>query len=333
MTPRLVFTVDVEEDMPGWRIIDPIRVSNVAALTRLAELCAGLGVQPTYLCTYPVVTHPDSSAVLQGLGARGGCEIGTHMHPWNTPPFRGVPGRDGDERRHAYYPSELPAASFREKLDALHRAVTAVAGEEPRSYRAGRFGIHGAALVELVARGYEVDTSITPLAEHRADGGPDFRSAPEHPYRPAATDAARAGDLAIVEIPVSVGLTRRLPAALRRAYVRLPRWTRARGLLSRDLLGWIDYAWLYPVRFDLELMRRGADTLVAGGAPVLNVFLHSNELVPGQAGRVATAADVERVFADLAGILEHCLRSLGARPCTLRAAGRELRPTLGIAAR
>lgn len=331
MPPRLLFTIDVEEDMPGWEITDPISVSNVAALPRLAELCRTLGVRPTYLVTYPVATQPESAAILRLLAGQGDCELGTHLHPWNTPPYLGVPGREGDERSQTYYQFELGAERFRAKLETLHRAVGALSGTRPRSFRAGRFGIDAATLRELIALGYEVDTSVTPLAEHKVDRGPDFRMAPQVPYRPAREDVGRRGDLPIVEIPVSVGFTRHMPEALRKAYVHMPRALHLRGLLSRDYLGLVDYAWLYPVRFDLELMQRTTVTLVESGAPVLNVFLHSNELVPGMSGRVKTRADVEQVFERLAGILEFCLERYDAVPCTLSEAGRALAPSLGLA--
>lgn len=331
MRPRLVFSVDVEEDMPGWQIAERLSLSNAAALPRLAEQCARLGVRPTWLCTYPMATEPESAAVLRALHARGDCELGTHLHPWNTPPFQGVPGRTGDEQKQAYYLSELGPERFRAKLERLHAAVGALAGAAPRSFRAGRFGLDSPTLGELVRLGYEVDSSVTPLAEHTADGGPDFRRAPAHPYRPAQDDLQARGELPIVEIPVSIGLTRRVPAALQRAYVHLPRFTRLRGLLSRDGLGLVDYAWLYPVRFELDLMMRAADVLVAGGAPTLNVFLHSSELVPGMSGRVKTRADVEQVLQRLEGLFRHCLERLGAEPCTLAEAGRALRPALGLA--
>jgi hypothetical protein len=120
---------------------------------------------------------------------------------------------------------------------------------------------------------------------------------------------------------------------LQTAYVHIPKLTRVRGLLSRDYLNLVDFAWLYPVRFDLELMTSAARTLVAAGAPALNVFVHSSELVPGQSGRVHTAQDVEEVFARLAGIFALCLEEFDAEPCTLSEAGRALRPALGIAAR
>lgn len=331
MPPRLILTVDVEEDMPGWEITDPITVTNVAGLPRLAALCAEFGVPPTYLCTHPVVTQPESAVLLADLWRAGDCEIGTHLHPWNTPPYLGVPGRAGDERTQAYYMSELGPERFRAKLAVLHEAITDLIGEPPRSFRAGRFGIDAPTLRELVVLGYEVDSSVTPLSEHLADSGPDFRTAPQHAYRPAHDDVARQGDLPIVEIPVSVGLTRRLPEALQRAYVHLPKVTRLRGLLSSDYLGLVDFAWLYPVRFDLERMTRTASTLVSAGAPVLNVFLHSNELVPGQSGRVKTEADVEQVLARLAGLFEYCLETFDAEPCTLSEAGRALQPVLGLA--
>jgi hypothetical protein len=330
--PLLALTLDVEEDMPGWRIAEPLAVTNAAALPRFADLCARHGVRPTYLCTYPIATRDESAEVLRALHARGGCELGTHLHPWNTPPFGPVPGRDGDERRHAYYLSELPAERFRAKLATLHAAVAALAGAPPRSFRAGRFGLGPAALGELVALGYAADTSVTPLAEHRADGGPDFRAAPQHPYRPARDDVTARGDLPIVEIPVSIALSRRLPRALQRAYVRLPPVTRIRGLLSRDYLGWLDFAWLYPVRFDADEMAAAARTLVRDGAPVLNVFLHSSELVPGQSGRVRTAEDVARVFTRLDELFAFCRGALGAEPATLAEAAAALAPALGLPA-
>ena len=328
--PLLLLTIDVEEDMPGWQIKQPTSVSNVSALPRLAEMCASLGVRPTYLCDYPVLSDPSAGDTLRRLHGEGDCEIGTHLHAWTNPPFEGVPGRDGDERDIAYYQSELGADVLRAKLEKLHEAAEAISGESAVSFRAGRFGIDGVSLQELVKLGYRVDSSITPLADHRADEGPDFRSAPPLPYRPDARDVTRPGDLPIVEIPVSIALTRPLPQSLQRAYVRIPQVTRLRGILSRDFLGLVDYAWLYPVRFDTELMSKTARALRQARNPVLNVFLHSSELAPGVSGRVHTEADVDQVFERLRGILEFCRTEFDAVPATLGEAGEKLAPGLGI---
>ena len=196
------------------------------------------------------------------------------------------------------------------------------------SFRAGRFGIDGALLGVLAECGYRTDSSVTPMVHNFEDGGPDFRSAPQRPYRPSRADACARGDLPIVEVPVSVALSRRLPEPLRRAYARIPPATRLRGLLSRDYLRLLDFAWLYPPRFDLELMRRAARTLRDSGCPVLTVFLHSSELVPGAASLVRTEADLAAGTARLRGILEYCIGTLDAVPATLDEVGRELEPLL-----
>ena len=316
--PLVLLTVDVEEDMPGWRITDPVRVENVRGLQAVAEVCREVGVRPTFLCTYPVVTTPSSVALLRGLLEHGDCEIGSHLHAWNTPPFRGVPGRDVDERKVAYYEYELDHAGLAAKLDTLHTAVTALAETEPVSFRSGRFGLNGRSLEELDRLRYQVDTSVTPLVDHSSEGGgPDFRRAPQFPYHPSLTNVCRPGTSPILEVPVSIGLTRPLPARLQRAYAHIPASTRVRGLLSRDYLRVLDFAWLYPARFELELMRRAARALVHQGAPVLNIFCHSSEFSPATSAYVKTQADVDDCLHRLRAILEFCVGELSGVPVTL----------------
>lgn len=323
--PFLLLTIDVEEDMPDWKITEPITTSNARALPALQELCDGLGVKPTYLCDYPIVTQDESAAIVRELASTRRCEVGSHLHPWNTPPYLGVPGLDGDERREAYFLYRLGPDRFAKKLAVLTDAIADLTGRAPVSFRAGRYGIDAATLGVLPAQGYTTDSSVTPLVHHTEDGGPDFRRAPLVPYFPHSRDVCARGDLPIVEIPVSVTLTRQVPSIVRAMFVHLPVRTRIRGLLSRDFLGLVDFAWLYPARFDMELMTRAAKTLCASGVPFLNVFLHSSELVPGASSLVRTRADAEGCFARLRDILAFCLDELEAIPLTLEEGGREAR--------
>lgn len=322
--PILLFTIDVEEDMPRWNITNPITVENARALPGLQEICDEFGVRPTYLCNYPMVVQQPSAGILQKLHASGRCEIGTHLHPWNTPPFNGIPGKSVDEQTIAYYLRDLGPGKFRAKLDLLTKEIQQLTGIRPLTFRAGRYGIDGPTLRVVQELGYTVDTSVTPLAEHTADGGPDFRSAPQIPYRPSGDDVRHRGNLQIVEVPVSIALTRRVPRSLSNLYVHLPRWTRLRGILSSDFLNIVDYAWLYPVRFNLKQMQLCARSLIAHGSPVLNVFLHSSELVPGVSGAVHTPEDARRCVERIRGILQFCVQDLGARPMTLAECGPEM---------
>ena len=326
--PLLLLTIDVEEDMPGWTITDPVSVANIRGLERVAELCGRLRVRPTYLCTYPVVKHPDSSALIRSLHERGDCEVGTHLHPWNTPPFAPHTVRGVDEREVAYYCYEIEPDEFRAKLESLHAAITELTGAPPTSFRAGRFGIDESMMDALHDLGYEVDSSITPGVNHLLDhgevNGPNFRGAPRVPYRPSQNDIRVRGDRGLIEIPVGIGLTRHVPERVRRAYLKAPRKMHVRGLLSKDFLRVVDMAWLYPPKFELRLMARAARTLVREGASVLNVFLHSSELVTGAASLVNDEAALDRCYDRLRGILKFCLTKLDAQPATLTEAARAL---------
>jgi hypothetical protein len=322
--PRLLLTIDVEEDMPDWKITDPTTAENARALPALAELCDSLGVKPTYLCDYPMVTMPEPARILGGIAARGNCEVGAHLHPWNTPPYRGVPGlgiaAEEAERKIPYYIFQLGPEHFSPKLESLTKAIAQIA-PPPASFRAGRYGIDAATLGVLPRHGYTTDTSVTPLVHHSSDGGPDFRFAPDVPYFPDSKNICERGTMTTVEVPVSITLTRRLPAALRNLYVQIPSRTRVRGLLSKDYLGLVDLVWLYPAKYDMASMTRAARTIAESGNPNLNVFLHSSELIPGASQLVRTEADAKGCFERLRGILQFCIQQLGATPATLAEAG------------
>jgi len=46
-----------------------------------------LGVVPTYVLDWPVCNNPAAVSVLRGLMEQGRCDIGTHLHPWVSPPL------------------------------------------------------------------------------------------------------------------------------------------------------------------------------------------------------------------------------------------------------
>jgi len=326
--PILLVSVDVEEDMPGWEVQDPIQFKNIAAMPAFGDLCRELGVRPTYLCTYPVLSDPTSRSTIEDLLSRGDCELGTHLHPWNTPPFNGVPGCNGDERTRPYYLRDLGAGRFREKLEVLHALVEEVGGMPPTTFRAGRWGIDEATFKVLPEFGYTLDSSVTPLVHHWEDAGPDFRFAPQEPYFPDPEALDRRGSSDILEVPVSIGLSRKLPRPMRHGFVRIPHRSRIRGLLSRDYLRCLDFAWLYPPRFDFARMEAIARVLSEQRNPVLHVFIHSSELMAGCASEhVTTAEQVAECTERMRALLSVCIKGLGAIPATLREAEAELRVT------
>ncbi|MFB3818853.1 MAG: hypothetical protein ACE147_14410 [Candidatus Methylomirabilales bacterium] len=303
--PSLLVTVDVEADMPRWQIEDPLTFRNMQALPAFHRACTDAGLRPTYLVEHALLEDARSTAVLKELQAGGQCEIGAHLHPWSCPPF--APG----ERARIEYPSNLPAPHLRAKLERLTARLGDTLGRPPVSYRAGKFGLSAATPPMLAALGYAADTSVTPLVDWRPQGGPDFTEEAPHPR--VLLDGPRP----LLEVPVGITLTRRLPAPLRRAYLRAPRALHLRGLLGPRGVNLVELCWLYPALFSAEQMIAACDRLVAEGVPVLNVFLHSSELCPGQSPYTRSADDVRAYLERFLRLVAHARRRHAARGETL----------------
>ena len=85
---HVLLGVDTEADNQ-WEAAsrDNLTVKNIEALPRLQKLCDEYGVRPTYLLTHEVAVDEGAKSILRDLAAGGRCEIGTHHHPWTTPPL------------------------------------------------------------------------------------------------------------------------------------------------------------------------------------------------------------------------------------------------------
>jgi hypothetical protein len=284
-------------------------VTNIARLPALQTLCDRFGAIPTYLVNRPVVADDTARAILREFVRHGRCEIGTHIHPWNTPPVL-----EQTDAHHSML-CNLPDPLINQKLAGLHALIGERLAVTPRSFRAGRWGFNGSVAKVLVRLGYRVDTSVTPLVDWRPDAGPDYRAAPSHAYwlRTASPlQAAPTGDL--IEIPATVGFLRGSPALRMRlrewAFRPLPRRLRMVGLLERA--GLAALRWLSPEVTTGAEMVRLARTLVASGARFLNLTFHSPTLVPGLTPFVRTEKQL-RDFHDRIALFLEFARGSGFR--------------------
>lgn len=301
---RVLLSVDTEADNQ-WEAESRrnISVRNIAELPRLQKLCDEYGVRPTYLLTYEVAVDAESQAILRELAGTGRCEIGTHHHPWTTPPL--VDGH--------LYPMNLTHDHYREQLRELTQAVTAVTGHRPVSYRAGRNGFTGWQVEILEGEGYLVESSVDPFFNERKKGGPSFAGAPLNPYFLSGADPCRPGSSKLLEIPITSAVNRRWPRWLVAAYAGFtPAYSFRRGL---RLLGIVRPIWLRPSYSKTGDMLWLADRLIASNAPAANIIFHSSELLPGGSPYNRTTNDVEEFNRSLRTLLEH-LVGKGAKGST-----------------
>ena len=309
LAPAVLVGIDTEAD-DQWSANgrEKNEVSNAERLPELQALFDSFGVRPTYLVTYEMATRATSGEILRQLLGAGRCEIGTHLHPWSSPPCR-----PEDLRAHSY-PHNLPGELLERQLEELTAVIEEKLGARPTTYRAGRNGFDGKSLPILERLGYTVDTSVDPLFNERRKGGMAFAGAPLVPYHPDYSDVRRPGRSKILEVPISAATLPGLPKPLEALYAALPAIP-YRGALKR--LG-LRPVWLRPSYSSLGDMLAFAKRLAEAHVPCFNVIFHSSELLPGGSPYTPDEASVTRFKDDLRRLLEHLVERLGAVGRTYR---------------
>lgn len=289
---KLVVTVDVEEDQ--WGILPHCHATarNVYRLPTLQKLLSEFGIVPTYLLTYPVVSDQQAVAILREILDRGGCEIGTHCHPWNTPPY------EEPLSKHNSMLCNLPAALQYKKLQRLHEAIQDNLEVAPVAFRSGRWGFDGEVARNIMRLGYRIDTSVTPYTSWAQASGPDFSGFSPKPYSITPgfrTDRSSADVLA--EIPATIGYLHgefRACAELAERLRRAPLGGFKLGsLLSR--LHLLRKVWLSPEMETPATMMQLVRQMRSQGYEVLNLVFHSSALMGGCGPFVRSQSD-EQAF-------------------------------------
>ncbi len=303
-SPLFAITIDTEEDNWGEYTRPSYTVENLRRIPRLQELFERRGVRPTYLISYPVATSPLGVDVLGPYQQRGACEIGTHPHPWNTPPI------DEDRTPYTSFICNLPDDLQRRKITTLTDVITRQFGVRPTSYRSGRWGFSTSVARTLIDLGYLVDTSLYP-GWNWGPEGPDFTAESTRPF----VYRSSAGEL--LEVPASTGFVQTENQAVGRAYARLraaPGGGRVLGVLHR--LRALNYVCVSPETNGLRDMTRFATALLRRGAPVINFFFHSPTLLEGMTPFTRTPGDVEAFVERIDRFIEFAHQA-GLQPVTM----------------
>jgi hypothetical protein len=301
VTVKFFITIDTEEDEWGkFQSINP-SVENIQQLSLVQQLFNRYGAVPTYLVNYPVVKNDQSREVLLDILAKNRCEIGTHCHPWNTPPFQ-----EKLDERHSML-CNLPYLIIRDKIETLHQRIIESLGVLPRCFRAGRWGLSPNVAKVIQGIGYQVDTSVTPFVDWSIYTGPDYRQAPQQIYRfnPDALLSVR-DEGCLLEVPATIGFLQKnfdlcyhlsqWMAGGVAARLHLP------GILDRARL--LNFRWLSPESSNGNDMIALAKTCLLRGCSHLNMSFHSTTLLPGKSPFVRTQEDLNAFLESIEQVLE-----------------------------
>lgn len=266
-----VITIDTEGDnLWEWKEGMPLKTENINFLSRFQDLCNQYQFKPTWLVNWEMVNDNRFVSFARKYMERGQCEIGMHLHAWNTPPYyellRG-------ESAGLPYLTEYPEEIMRKKIITMTNILEERFDRKPVVHRAGRWGMNDIYFKLLHEQGYIADCSVTPYVNWATSVGqtPGFAGPDYSGEGPVIS--FRQG---VVEIPVTT------------------LWSEER---SRVL-------WLRPDRRNLQEMLYVIEQNYQSDNDYLMFMLHSSELMPGGSPTFKTEGGIEILYEHLDAIFK-----------------------------
>lgn len=285
-----IITIDTEGD-DLWSKPKDIKTDNAKGLYRFQELCNKHGLKPVYLTNYEMAMSEVFVEFGRHYAEKGECEIGTHLHAWNSPPEFDLTGDDYAQQPFLFeYPKEVIDSKVLFMTDLLNKKFT----RSIVSHRAGRWGMSKDYFSILGKYGYLVDCSVTPgvdwsRVKGRADGngGTDYYHSMHAPYI-----ISNESNNSILEVPMTIRGKSRLPmlSFFNPFQYKLPKI--AHKVFYKN-------NWLRPSRGNLEQMKALITDEVKSGCVHLEFMIHSSELSAGLNPNFSTEAEIEKLYEDL----------------------------------
>lgn len=291
---QFIVTVDVEECFDWSRpASSPSHVPPFQYFEAFHNRMVAAGVKPLYLLTYKMMSDEIYVRHIREWMEAGSCDLGIHMHSWETPPDWGL------KETYFSYQGNLPKHVEREKLIAISGHFKETFGCSPKYHRAGIYGIGRNTLGLLAELNIKVDLSPSSKFNFRSNGGPDFRNFSNKPF-------FYGGSAPVLCLPVTSVNFLRGPAEWITKFITLP---------SKFRLS-------LPVRFSPEgnpierlliiCEKFSKDTDII---PIIS--LHSSSLVESGSPYSATEQDAENNVECLFKLIDFMQESFGYKAATI----------------
>jgi hypothetical protein len=295
---KFIITIDTEGDnLWSWKPGDKINTENTLFLPRFQFLCEKFGFKPTYLTNYEMVKDARFVDFAKDLLKRKTCEVGMHLHAWNTPPEYSL--KNKRSRGGAPYLIEYPESLMEEKIKIMTQVLEDTFQEKMLSHRAGRWAMNQTYYKLLMKHGYRFDCSVTPHIDwSRTPGetekgyGTNYKDSPEKPYIINSKD----NNHSIIEVPMSI-----------RSYKQyISTSTHSMKQYASALYNMVKgrTLWFRPGRDNLSHTLYLANQLRNEDTNYIMFMLHSSELMPGGSPTFRSSDEIEHLYDDLEILFE-----------------------------
>lgn len=296
-----IITIDTEGDNIWKRVTVPsgmreINVENAKYIARFQTLCEKYRYKPTYLVNYEMaVAEPFVSQAKEWL-CGGKCEIGMHMHAWNTPPIYHLPF---NSKGHNPYAGEYSHRVLWQKMLRMTETIENMFDVQPNSHRGGRWYIDPWYIRALSKLGYQVDCSVTPGVDWsntigNTMYGPNYSKFPQNAYFMNSEHLNKSkkqsnGTSAVLQVPPTV-----MNTSLRDRIQKIAVSPLETGKILKEKI------WLRPNGANLTDMLYIVQK--TKNRDYIEFMLHSSELMPGGSPNFRTKQSIEKLYFDL-GVL------------------------------
>ena len=254
-----IITVDTEGDnLWDWKEGNPITTENAVFIPRFQDLCESYSFYPTYLINYEMAIDKRWISFAKNKQNSGLCELGMHLHAWNTPPIVELENKWGGNPYITEYSLEIIQA----KVQTMKEVLSSNFECDISSNRSGRWAINEAYLKILQECGIKCDCSITP--------GLDLSNIPGRTkkcgnnYKKYKHQAFEIID-GLIEVPMTTMIS------------RMPLDISFKSCMKAVIKG--ESLWLRPI-MDEKRLKYLCDSII-GKSDYVEFMIHSSELMPG----------------------------------------------------
>lgn len=294
---KFIITIDTEGDnLWHWKNGDKITTENSKYLPRFQNLCNEFGFKPVWLTNYEMAMDEKFVKFAKTEQEKGNCEVGVHLHAWNTPPYYDLP----QDNNAAPYLIEYPKEIMYRKFNTIYNLLCEKFEMQPVTHRAGRWAMDQRYFDILADYGIKYDCSVTSgidwsvcIGQTKGSKGSNYNNSPKFPYNVSNTQ----NDMTIMEIPVNVKIVHDFKStnihSLRNFIGESLRFIKGRQ------------CWLRPSGNNLEEMLSFADKIYDSDSNYAMFMLHSSELMPGGSPTFKCNEDIEKLYNDIKDLFIH----------------------------
>lgn len=293
-----IITVDTEGDnLWTYHKGDTVETNNVKFIPRFQNLCNTYGFKPVWLTNYEMISSDEYVSTMKPYVDGGLCEIGIHVHAWNTPPFYDLKGSYGGNPYLIEYPDDI----MREKFATTYNLIVERLGVKPVSHRSGRWAMDERYFKLLEDFGIMVDCSYTPGVSWLSAQGETVMGGSD--YRNVNRNTHYVGK--VLEVPATV-----------RVFGHYFTFGTIRHMARVILKG--GNIWLRPALCSFADMKKLINSVSQEkDNDYLEFMVHSSELMPGGSPYFKTEESIERMYKHVDQLFK-CVVKMGYKGDTLK---------------